>query len=84
MSSPPGKTVVHVDSFPALVKLAERDGQMILTWRRPDADDFVVRDDGITYRYRIPLIETALENVERPNGSDDNAKHRRTESEPVS
>ncbi|BBH66038.1 hypothetical protein ACTI_27230 [Actinoplanes sp. OR16] len=54
MPSPPGKPVVVVDSFPALVKLAEKYGQMILTWTRPDgADDFVVRDDGVTYRYRI-------------------------------
>ncbi|MGX6605853.1 DUF5305 family protein [Micromonosporaceae bacterium Da 78-11] len=55
MASPPGKPVVNVDNFPALVKLAERYGQMILTWSRPDADDFVVRDEGITYRYRSPL-----------------------------
>ncbi|WP_229073934.1 DUF5305 family protein [Actinoplanes sp. DH11] len=54
MPSPPGKPVVIVDNFPALVKLAEKYGQMILTWTRPDgADDFVVRDDGVTYRYRI-------------------------------
>jgi signal peptidase I len=55
MASPPGKPVVNVDNFPALVKLAERYGQMILTWSRPDADDFVVRDEGITYRYRVDL-----------------------------
>lgn len=59
MASPPGKPVVNVDNFPALVKLAERYGQMILTWRRPDADDFVVRDEGITYRYRVQLEEPA-------------------------
>jgi signal peptidase I len=54
MASPPGKPVVVVDTFPALVKLAEKYGQMILTWTRPDgADDFVVRDEGILYRYRI-------------------------------
>jgi signal peptidase I len=54
MASPPGKPVVIVDTFPALVKLAEKYGQMILTWTRPDgADDFVVRDEGILYRYRI-------------------------------
>ncbi|GAA4597359.1 signal peptidase I [Actinoplanes octamycinicus] len=46
--------VVTVASFPALVKLAEKYGQMILTWTRPDgADDFVVRDDGVVYRFRI-------------------------------
>jgi signal peptidase I len=65
MASPPGKPVVNVDNFPALVKLAERYGQMILTWRRPDADDFVVRDEGITYRYRVPLDdEPTLQNVD--------------------
>jgi signal peptidase I len=66
MASPPGKPVVNVDNFPSLVKLAERYGQMILTWRRPDADDFVVRDEGITYRFRIEVDETLnLESVER-------------------
>ncbi|WP_229829884.1 DUF5305 family protein [Actinoplanes ianthinogenes] len=46
--------VVTVATFPALVKLAEKYGQMILTWTRPDgADDFVVRDDGVVYRFRI-------------------------------
>jgi signal peptidase I len=81
MASPPGKPVVNVDNFPALVKLAERYGQMILTWRRPDADDFVVRDEGITYRYRVPLDEPALQNVEvidRPGN------HRRREASEVS
>ncbi len=66
MTTPPGAPVVSVDNFPALVKLAERYGQMILTWRGPDADDFVVRDEGITYRYRIALDEPpSLHNVER-------------------
>ncbi|MEU4621673.1 DUF5305 family protein [Actinoplanes sp. NPDC023801] len=60
MASPPGKPVVTVDTFPALVKLAEKYGQMILTWTRPDgADDFVVRDEGILYRYRIDPNVTA-------------------------
>ncbi len=70
MASPPGKPVVTVDNFAELVKLAERYGQMILTWTRADADDFIVRDEGITYRYRIPLTdgESAphLVNVEAP------------------
>lgn len=80
MPSPPGKPVVNVDNFPALVKLAEKYGQMILTWRRPDADDFVVRDEGITYRYRVALDEPTLQNVElinRPNGA---GSHRRKTS----
>jgi len=83
MPSPPGKPVVNVDNFPALVKLAEKYGQMILTWRRPDADDFVVRDEGITYRYRIPLDEEpTLESVEligRPGAG----SHRRKASSPT-
>ncbi|WP_436523952.1 hypothetical protein [Actinoplanes sp. HUAS TT8] len=54
MTSKQGEAVVTVASVPALVKLAEKYGQMILTWTRPDgADDFVVRDDGVLYRYRI-------------------------------
>jgi hypothetical protein len=84
MASPPGKPVVLVDNFPALVRLAERYGQMILTWRRPDADDFVVRDEGITYRYRVPLDEPTLQNVDlidRPNGA---GSHRRREASEVS
>ncbi|MEU4238060.1 DUF5305 family protein [Actinoplanes sp. NPDC026619] len=84
MASPPGKPVVSVDNFPALVKLAERYGQMILTWRRPEADDFVVRDDGITYRYRVPLDEDhTLQNVEMINRPTSGA-HRRTSSSQVS
>ncbi|MFF5293793.1 DUF5305 family protein [Paractinoplanes globisporus] len=81
MPSPPGKPVVNVDNFPALVKLAEKYGQMILTWRRPDTDDFVVRDEGITYRYRVPLDEPTLQNVElinRPGAG----SHRRKASSP--
>jgi hypothetical protein len=76
--------VVNVDNFPALVKLAERYGQMILTWRRPDADDFVVRDEGITYRYRIPLDEPVLQNVEHLNRPDSSGSHRRKASTQVS
>ena len=77
MASPPGKPVVTVDNFPALVRLAERYGQMILTWRRPDADDFIVRDEGITYRYRIPLDEPALHNIEHINRPSSAGSHRR-------
>jgi len=62
MASPPGKPVIVVDTFPALVKIAEKYGQMILTWTRPDgADDFVVRDEGILYRYRIEAATSASE-----------------------
>jgi hypothetical protein len=84
MASPPGKPVVNVDNFPALVKLAERYGQMILTWRRPEADDFVVRDEGITYRYRIPLDEPVLQNIEHLNRPASSGSHRRKASTQVS
>ena len=83
MNSPPGKPVVNVDNFPALVKLAERYGQMILTWRRPDADDFIVRDEGITYRYRISLDQPALENIDAINRPNSAGSHRRKASSPV-
>nr|WP_308129026.1 signal peptidase I [Actinoplanes polyasparticus] len=83
MSSPPGKPVVNVDNFPALVKLAERYGQMILTWRRPDADDFIVRDEGITYRYRISLDQPVLENIDGINRPNSAGSHRRRASSPV-
>ncbi|MBB2945419.1 signal peptidase I [Actinoplanes lutulentus] len=69
MPSPPGKPVVIVDKFPALVKLAEKYGQMILTWTRPDgAEDFVVRDDGVTYRYRIeaPVVPSPSQPESKP------------------
>jgi signal peptidase I len=84
MASPPGKPVVNVDNFPALVKLAERYGQMILTWRRPDADDFVVRDEGITYRYRVPLDEPTLVNVEHINRPSSAGSHRKKAASDVS
>jgi signal peptidase I len=83
MTLTPGQAVVNVDTFPALVKLAERYGQMILTWRQPEADDFVVRDDGITYRFRIPLDEPALHNVERVVSSTAGS-HRRKAPTPYS
>lgn len=83
MASPPGKPVVQVDTFPALVKLAERYGQMILTWTRPDgSDDFVVRDEGITYRYRIL---TAATDPESPQiTADPAATSRSRKAAPVS
>ncbi|GIE94052.1 hypothetical protein Ari01nite_15170 [Paractinoplanes rishiriensis] len=84
MASPPGKPVVNVDNFPALVRLSERYGQMILTWRRPDADDFVVRDEGITYRYRVPLEEPTLQNIEHINRPNSSGTHRRKASSQVS
>ncbi|MFG1989157.1 DUF5305 family protein [Actinoplanes sp. NPDC048988] len=84
MASPPGKPVVNVDNFPALVKLAEKYGQMILTWRREDSDDFVVRDEGITYRYRVPLDGPELVDIEHRNRPTTAGTHRRKASSPVS
>ncbi|MFF5079910.1 DUF5305 family protein [Actinoplanes sp. NPDC000266] len=84
MPSPPGKPVVNVDNFPALVKLAEKYGQMILTWRREDSDDFVVRDEGITYRYRVPLDGPELLDIEHQNRPTTAGTHRRKASSPVS
>ncbi|GID25432.1 signal peptidase I [Paractinoplanes brasiliensis] len=69
----PGTPIVNVDSFKALVKLAERYGQLILTWHRPDADHFIVRDEGITYRYRLRLDEPDRNNdepIKRPNSAE--------------
>lgn len=60
MVSPPGKPVVLVDSLPALFRLAKRYDQTILTWSRPDGDDFIVRDEGITYLYRLPRATTSF------------------------
>jgi len=84
MVNPPGTPVLNVDNFPALVKLAERYGQMILTWHGPDADDFVIRDEGITYRYRISLAEEVLRNVDRINRPNHVGSHRRKASSPAS
>ncbi|MFC3741908.1 DUF5305 family protein [Paractinoplanes deccanensis] len=84
MASPPGKPIVNVDNFPALVKLAEKYGQMILTWRREDSDDFVVRDEGITYRYRVPLDRPELLDIEHQNRPATAGSHRRKASSPVS
>lgn len=69
MVSPPGKPVVNVDDFQALVRLAERYGQLVLHWSRNEVETFVVRDEGITYRYRTAAessdAETQLVNVDR-------------------
>lgn len=69
MVSPPGKPVVNVDDFQALVRLAERYGQLVLHWSRNKVETFVVRDEGITYRYRTANessdVEEELINVDR-------------------
>jgi hypothetical protein len=65
MASPPGKPVVNVGDFLALVRLAERYGQLILHWSRGEVETFVVRDEGITYRYRTST-EEEVPDEERP------------------
>jgi hypothetical protein len=52
MTSPPGRPVVDVTDFPALARLAERYGLLVMHWTRSNVDTFIVHDDGITYRYR--------------------------------
>jgi signal peptidase I len=52
VTSPPGRPVVDVVDFPALAKLAERYGLLVLHWARSNVETFIVQDDGITYRYR--------------------------------
>jgi len=49
---PPGRSVIDVTSFPALAKLAERYGLLILHWKRSGTETFIVQDDNTTYRYR--------------------------------
>lgn len=87
MASPPGKPIVLVDSFRALVKLAEKYGQMILTWTRADgSDDFVVRDEGIIYRYRITAAQTTIAEAEAAGSEPKPAKDSRSNGDisPVS
>jgi signal peptidase I len=52
VASPPGRPVVDVTDFPALARLAERYGLLVMHWTRSDVETFIVHDDGITYRYR--------------------------------
>jgi hypothetical protein len=52
MTASAGPPVVNVTEFPALARLAERHGLMILHWSRSDSETFVVHDEGTTYRYR--------------------------------
>lgn len=52
MPAPQGRPVIDVTTFPALAKLAERYGLLILNWSRSGVETFVVQDENITYRYR--------------------------------
>jgi signal peptidase I len=48
-----GGTVVDVESFDALRKLAEHYGQVVLDQHDDRHDVFSVDEDGVTYRYRV-------------------------------
>ncbi|MCW2735728.1 signal peptidase I [Nocardioides sp.] len=52
VTSPPGRAVIDVTDFPALARLAERYGQLVMHWTRSNVETYIVHDDGITYRYR--------------------------------
>jgi signal peptidase I len=52
VTSPPGRPVIDVTDFPALARLADRYGLMVMHWTRSDVETYIVHDDGITYRYR--------------------------------
>jgi signal peptidase I len=65
LTSPPGKPVVNVDDFHTLVRLAERYGLLIFHWSRNDSETFVVRDEGVTYRFRTD-VEPALPDAPAP------------------
>lgn len=52
LTSPPGKPVINCTDFHVLVRLAERYGLLIFHWSRNNSETFVVRDEGVTYRFR--------------------------------
>lgn len=52
MPAPPGRPVVDVVDFAALVRLAERYEMLIMHWSRSGVDTFAIQDQGTTYRYR--------------------------------
>ena len=60
---PPGRPVIDVPDFAALVKLAERYGLLLMHWSRSGIDTYVVQDEGTTYRFRPtdPSAETRQE-----------------------
>jgi len=53
-----GRPVVDVTDFPALARLAERYGLLVMHWTRSGVETFIVHDDGITYRYRTGTAAT--------------------------
>ena len=67
MASPPGKPVVTVDDFAALAKLAERYGQMVLTWTRPDAADTALVDCAKPHLFEQAGSVTLTDQVALPD-----------------
>lgn len=53
VAAPPGRPVVDVTGLPALAKLAECYGLLILHWSCDGVETFVVRDEATSYRFRI-------------------------------
>lgn len=60
MATAPGNLIVNVNEFEPLARLAERCGLLILYWSRADSQTFIVRDQGITYRYRTDADTDAM------------------------
>jgi hypothetical protein len=56
MPSVPGRAVVDVAEFTALVRIAERYGLLILHWVRSGVETYLVQDEGTTYRYRTASL----------------------------
>ncbi len=52
VAPPPGRPVVDVPDFAALVRIAERYGLLVLHWTRSSTDTYVVQDEETVYRYR--------------------------------
>lgn len=52
VTNPAGRPVIDITEFPALARIAERYGLLVMHWTRSNVETFIVHDDGITYRYR--------------------------------
>lgn len=59
VTSPSTRPVVDVVDLSTLARLAERYGLLILHWTRSGIETFIVQDDGMTYRYRVPIHDDA-------------------------
>jgi hypothetical protein len=52
IAPPPGRSIVDVPDFAALVRIAERYGLVVLHWHRGSTDTYLVQDEEAFYRYR--------------------------------